>query len=77
MDAARTTRKFPSYTVTQLEAAVAQYKAGTHPCGEAPAGHVEAMEAEIAARKAGTSKHIPTPQVPWSTMKPVTIIGRM
>jgi hypothetical protein len=59
----KTTRKFPSYSVAQLKDAIAKYEAGTHPCGEAPAGHVDAMKAEIAAREAGTSTVFVVPQI--------------
>ena len=56
MDSAHNgTRKFPAYTTVQLKAAVAQYEAGTHPCGKAPEDHLNAIKAEIAAREAGTS----------------------
>jgi hypothetical protein len=75
MDAGRTTRKFPAYTTEQLKIAVIDYQLGIHPAGEAPAGHVEAMIAEVKAREAGTSVHRPTPQIEGG--KIVTSIGRI
>jgi hypothetical protein len=63
MDAAPCHRKFPGYTLAELEAAVAAGR-GT-----------PVMEAEIAARKDGTSVHYKVPQVEGG--KPVARIGRM
>ena len=63
MDGATSSRKFPSYTTAQLEAAVADGR-GT-----------PAMIAEIEARKNGTSKILVTPQIMGG--KPINKIGRM
>lgn len=66
MDAAHvnTTRKFPTYTLAQLEAAVGQYLAGTHALQAYLAtGHVEAIKTEIANRKAGISQVFVVPQI--------------
>lgn len=64
MDAAiRTGRKYPSYTLAQLEAFV-----------EKGTGN-EVMIAEIAARKAGTSTAFKTPQIDGGKVR--TIVGRM
>ncbi len=63
MDAAiRTSRKFPSYTLAQLEAFVA--------AGEGS----DSMVAEIAARKAGSAA-FQTPQIMGGKVR--TVIGRM
>ncbi len=63
MDAARSGRKFPGYTIRQLEEAVA-------------AGHGnDAMIAEIAARKNGTSRILATPQIEGGKVK--ATVGRM
>jgi len=65
MDAAlvNKTRKFPSYTLAQLEASVSQFEAGTHPLqATTDEAHIEALKTEIAARKAGTSKPLIVPQ---------------
>jgi len=67
MDASHinTTRKFAAYHVTELEASVALYEAGTHPLQAYTAPEkIAAMKAEIAARYAGTSKHFIVPQIP-------------
>lgn len=56
MDAARSNRKYPSYTTTQLESFVAE--------GVTDFRSTEKMAdiaAEVAARKAGISVHRPTP----------------
>lgn len=64
MDAAiRSSRKFPSYTLAQLEAFVAAGKGS------------ESMVAEIAARKSGRSIAFKTPQIEGGKVR--TIIGRM
>jgi len=64
MDAAiRTSRKYPSYTLAQLEAFV-----------ETGAGN-DVMIAEIAARKAGSSAAFKTPQIKGGMVR--TVIGRM
>lgn len=64
MDAAhKSTRKYPSYTLAELEKAVAEGR-GT-----------AAMEQEIADRKAGLSVPFVTPQIKGG--KPITKVGRM
>ena len=63
MDAARSNRKYPAYTLAQLEAFVAEGKGNP------------AMVQEIADRKAGLSKPAQTPQMAGG--KPQTKIGRM
>jgi len=56
MDAARSTRKYPSYTTAQLEETVA---AGvTQYCS---AEKIADIAAEVDRRKAGLSVHRPTP----------------
>lgn len=64
MDSAiRTGRKYPSYTLSQLEAFVA-------------AGHGnDVMIAEIASRKNGSSTVFKTPQIEGGKVR--TVIGRM
>lgn len=58
------TRKFPSYTLAELETSVAAYDAGTHPLQATVAlEHIAALKAEIAARHAGTSKAFVVPQL--------------
>lgn len=63
MDAARSNRKYPGYTLAQLEAAVADGR-GT-----------PVMVQEIADRKAGLSEALVVPQIEGG--KPVHKIGRM
>jgi hypothetical protein len=75
MDTGRTTRKFPAFTTEQLKVAVIDYQLGIHPCGAAPAGHVEAMIAEVKAREAGTSVAFKVPQIEGG--KVITRLGRM
>lgn len=63
MDAARTKRAFPGYTLAELEAKVA-------------AGYGnDAMVQEIADRKAGKSVVVKTPQIEGGKVK--TKLGRM
>lgn len=64
MDAAhKSTRKYPSYTLAQLEAFVAEGNGN------------EVMVAEIAARKAGASVAFVVPQVEGG--KPSPKVGRL
>lgn len=56
MDAARSTRKYPSYTTAQLETFVAEGVTEFR-----SAAKVADIAAEVAARKAGLSVHRPTP----------------
>lgn len=64
MDAAhKSARKYPSYTLAQLEAFVAQGNGNP------------VMVAEIAARKAGTSNVLVVPQIEGG--KPTVKVGRM
>jgi hypothetical protein len=64
MDGAGTKgRNFPGYTTDELKIAVMDYLLGIHPCGEAPAGHVEALKTEIARREAGLSIVYKVPQL--------------
>jgi hypothetical protein len=63
MDAARSNRKYPAYTLAQLEAFVAEGKGNP------------VMAQEIADRKAGRSATLVTPQLKGG--KPVTKVGRM
>lgn len=56
MDAARSTRKYPSYTTAQLETFVAEGVTEFR-----SAEKVADIAAEVAARKAGLSVHRPTP----------------
>lgn len=58
MDAARSTRKYPSYTTTQLEAFVAEGVTEFR-----SAEKVADIAAEVAARKAGLSVHRPERQM--------------
>jgi hypothetical protein len=65
MDAARSTRKFPSYTTEQLKSFVARDGEAANPV----------MVQEIADREAGVSAPIFTPQIDGGT---ITVrIGRM
>jgi Cdc6-like AAA superfamily ATPase len=70
MDAARTTRKYPSYTTAQLETFVADGVTEFR-----SAEKVADIAVEVAARKSGASVHRPTPQ----TKGGITIprLGRM
>lgn len=55
MDAAhKSNRRFPGHTDAELEASIGR---ATDPIKR------EAMETELAARKAGTSRHFATPQI--------------
>lgn len=66
MDAAHVnkTRKFPAYSLRDLEEAVAKWYAGTHPLqARTSAAHIAEIEQEIANRKAGISIHFKVPQV--------------
>lgn len=63
MDSASNKRKFPGYTLKQLEKAVAEGR-GT-----------DAMRKEIADRKAGISVVCEVPQIEGG--KPINKIGRM
>ncbi|MBM6453092.1 hypothetical protein [Lacticaseibacillus paracasei] len=63
MDAARSNRKYPSYTLAQLEAFVAEGKGNP------------VMVQEIADRKAGRSVTLVTPQIEGG--KPVSRVGRL
>lgn len=64
MDGAiKTNRKYPSYTLAQLEAAVAEGRGNP------------VMEAEIAARKSGMSVAFRVPQIEGG--KPSPKVGRM
>jgi hypothetical protein len=74
MDAARSTRKYPSYTTAELEAFIAEgvtkYRS---------AEKVAALAAEVAARKASTSIYNPTPQIDkaWWDCEPRTGAGSL
>lgn len=58
------TRKFPSYSLTQLEASLAQYEAGIHPLqAYTEASKIAAIAEEIANRKVGISIHFVVPQI--------------
>jgi hypothetical protein len=70
MDAARSTRKYPSYTIAQLEAFVAEGVTEFR-----SADKVADIAAEVEARKAGASVYRPTPQTKGGFVRPV--IGRM
>lgn len=70
MDASRSTRKYPSYTTSELEATVA--KGVTQYCS---AQKITDIAAEVAARKAGISVHRSTPVVHGGIAIPR--IGRM
>jgi len=63
MDNVRSTRKYPSYTLAQLEAFVAEGRGNP------------AMLQEIADRKAGRSVALVVPQIEGGIPQPV--IGRM
>lgn len=63
MNSAHTTRKYPSYTLAQLEAFVAEGRGNP------------AMLQEIADRKAGRSVARVTPQIDGGI--PMPVIGRM
>lgn len=63
MDAARSNRKYPSYTLAQLETFVAEGRGNP------------VMVQEIADRKAGRSTPLVTPQLKGG--KPQTKVGRM
>lgn len=56
MDAARSTRKYPSYTTAQLETFVSEGVTEFR-----SAEKVADIATEVAARKAGLSVHRPTP----------------
>lgn len=61
--AAKTNRKYPSYTLSQLEAAVAEGRGNP------------VMVEEIANRKSGVSQHLVVPQIEGGMVKPR--LGRM
>lgn len=63
MDAARSNRKYPSYTLAQLESFVAEGKGN------------QVMTQEISDRKANRSAPAITPQILGG--KPIVKIGRM
>lgn len=63
MDGAKSNRKYPSYTLAQLEAFVAEGRGN------------EVMVKEIADRKAGISKPLVVPQIEGG--KPVHKVGRL
>ena len=63
MDAAKSNRKYPSYTLAQLEAFVAEGRGN------------DVMVQEITARKAGLSTALVAPQIEGG--KPVTKGGRL
>jgi hypothetical protein len=63
MDAAKSNRKYPSYTLAQLEAFVAEGRGN------------DVMAQEIAARKAGRSAPLRVPQIEGG--KPVVKVGRL
>lgn len=66
MDANNSTRKYPSYTLAELEAFVAKGKGN------------DVMLKEIADRKSGASKHLVVPQADWKNVKvKLPTIGRM
>lgn len=67
MDAARTTRLFPAYTLAELKATVASVEDGTRAEYLPPVApeNLAKMKAEIAAREEGRSVHRPTPVVGW------------
>lgn len=84
MDAARSTRKYPSMTINDLKVAVVDYQMGINPnaiymTAEQISAKITDMVEEVKRREAGISVHRPTPQVGWSDvkMRPVTILGRM
>jgi hypothetical protein len=70
MDAARTTRKYASYTTAELEAFVAEGVTQLR-----SAEKVADLAADVSARKTGASVHRPTPQIKGGIVRPV--IGRM
>lgn len=63
MDAARSNRKYPGYTLTELEAFVAEGRGN------------EVMRKEIADRKAGISAPLLVPQIEGGRATPK--VGRM
>lgn len=84
MDAARSTRKYPSMTTDDLKVAVVDYQMGLNPnakymTAEQVSAKIADMVEEVKRREAGLSVHRPTPQVGWNDvkMRPVTILGRM
>jgi hypothetical protein len=70
MDAARNTRKYPSYTTAELEAFIAEGITEFR-----SAEKVADIKTEVDARKAGVSVYRPTPQIEGGIVRP--IIGRM
>lgn len=70
MDAARSTRKYPSYTTAQLETFVAEGITEFR-----SAEKVADIAAEVVSRKAGISVHRPTPVIHGGV--PTNRIGRM
>lgn len=67
-DAARDHKRlYPSYTLKELEAWVAE--------GKVTGEKLEAVKSEIEARKSSASKPSVTPQVAWGGMRPINPSG--